>query len=267
MNRATDDELDEIYNTLEDGDIERAIEQAQALVGRFPQDAESHLALAAARFEADEPRHALETIGQARALGVSDEPLALGIEGSSHYELGEFEAARACFEKLLAIDPDRAEAWFDLSCAAEHLGDTETATKAESRASELDSENYGIAPRRSPEEFDEILQQAIERLPEEFQDQLESTPVVVQPLPTKEMMGEGGISPDTLGLFVGENNHEQSVLHSPTSPQCLFLFQRNIERIALDDEDLVEQIHITLYHELGHLLGWEEEDMEEHGLD
>ena len=37
--------------------------------------------------------------------------------------------------------------------------------------------------------------------------------------------------------------------------------------ITLAGEDLVEQIRITLYHELGHYLGFEEEDMDDLGLE
>src|SRR5439155_17478122 len=142
----------------------------------------------------------------------------------------------------LRLEPDRAEAWVDLACTAEHLGDEETASKAERRAAELDAQSFPVSLRLTPEQFDEQLQQAIESLPDEFQEQLEEVPVIVQPLPSREMMGEGGISPDTLGLFVGEALPEKSTL-SPSGgpPEALFLFQRNLERIATDPEDLVEQ--------------------------
>jgi predicted Zn-dependent protease with MMP-like domain len=264
--RATEEELDQIYNTLEDGDVEQALGEAETLANRYPRDPDSHLALAAARFESDLPRLALETVVKARALGVEDEALALGLEGSAHYELAEFEMARDCFEQLLRLEPERADAWIDLACAAEHLGDAETAERADRKAAELDPESYSVPLRVTQEQFDEYLHQAIEALPDEFQEQLEEVPIVVQPLPGRDMMGEGGISPDTLGLFVGQNLNERSVMRTPETPEAFFLFQRNLERISMDEEDLVEQIHITLYHELGHLLGWEEEDMEEHGL-
>jgi predicted Zn-dependent protease with MMP-like domain len=266
MDRATEEQLDHIYDTLEEGDVEHALEEAEGLAREHPRDSDTLLALAAARFESELYRQALESVVQARGVGVQDETLALGIEGSCHYELGELEMGRECFEKLVELDPERAEAWYDLSCTAEHLGDAVTAARAERKAAELDPDNFSVARRHTPEEFDDILQQAIEALPDELQEQLEEVPVVVQPLPTREMLGENGISPDTLGLFVGDNQLEESVLNAPTEPQALLLFQRNIERLAMDDEDLVEQIHVTLYHELGHLLGWEEEDMEEHGL-
>jgi predicted Zn-dependent protease with MMP-like domain len=266
MDRARDEELDEIYDALENGDVEKALAEAEALASRYPRDSDSRLALAAARFEADLPRLALETVIQARALGVEDEGLALGVEGSAHYELGELEMARGCFEELVKLEPERAEAWFDLACAAEHLGDTEAADRAELRAVELDPESFSPPLRLTQEEFDHYLEEAINQLPDEFQEQLEQVPVIVQPLPGREMLGEGGISPDTLGLFIGQPMTERSTFNPAGAPEAFFLFQRNLERMAQDEDDLREQIHITLYHELGHLLGWEEEDMEPRGL-
>src|SRR5688500_6733060 len=98
--RATDEELDQIYNRLEEGEVEEALKHAEALVNRYPRDSDSLLALAAARLESELPRLALETVVRARDLGVEDTALALGIEGSAHYELGEFEMAKGCFEEL-----------------------------------------------------------------------------------------------------------------------------------------------------------------------
>ena len=45
----------------------------------------------------------------------------------------------------------------------------------------------------------------------------------------------------------------------------MFLFQKNLESISPDRESLVEEIRITLWHELAHYLGFEEEAMP--GLD
>ena len=42
--------------------------------------------------------------------------------------------------------------------------------------------------------------------------------------------------------------------------------QRNLERFAVDEEELVEQVRITLFHELGHYLGFDEEGLDAIGL-
>ena len=74
------------------------------------------------------------------------------------------------------------------------------------------------------------------------------------------------VTPDLLGLFDGvplpETGEDGVVLR----PNRIFLFQRNLERMAATREELDEQIRVTLYHELGHYLGFEEEDMDDLGL-
>jgi predicted Zn-dependent protease with MMP-like domain len=47
----------------------------------------------------------------------------------------------------------------------------------------------------------------------------------------------------------------------------IVLFQKNLERFARTREELVEQIGVTVAHEVGHLLGLDEDDLFERGLD
>ena len=44
------------------------------------------------------------------------------------------------------------------------------------------------------------------------------------------------------------------------------LFKRNLEKVCRDRDDLVEQIQVTVRHEIGHHLGLSEEDLERLGL-
>ena len=50
-------------------------------------------------------------------------------------------------------------------------------------------------------------------------------------------------------------------------PPQIVLFQRNLERFAQTHEELVEQIGITLLHEVGHLIGLDERELWERGLE
>ena len=50
-------------------------------------------------------------------------------------------------------------------------------------------------------------------------------------------------------------------------PAFVYIYKRNLERTCDTREDLVEEVRITLLHELGHFLGLDEDDMERLGLD
>jgi predicted Zn-dependent protease with MMP-like domain len=80
------------------------------------------------------------------------------------------------------------------------------------------------------------------------------------------------VSPQVLGLFLGVPVTEAGA--SPTlgtlqrsDTDRILLFKRNLERIAKDNADLIEQIQITVKHEIGHFLGMDEEEVERLGLD
>ena len=46
----------------------------------------------------------------------------------------------------------------------------------------------------------------------------------------------------------------------------VMLFKANLEKICRDREELIDQIQITVRHEIGHYLGLDEDDLERLGL-
>ncbi|NBB79757.1 MAG: hypothetical protein GVY36_09970, partial [Verrucomicrobia bacterium] len=72
---------------------------------------------------------------------------------------------------------------------------------------------------------------------------------------------------DILGLFSGEALHERGETLSPTPPQIHLFLENILEEVGQDPIRYREEIRITLLHELGHYLGWDEEAMEQHGIE
>ncbi len=72
---------------------------------------------------------------------------------------------------------------------------------------------------------------------------------------------------DYLGLFEGPDLHEfQS--GSVASVPVVYLFLANLRAHASDTpRRFREEVRITLLHELGHFLGWDEIDIAARGLD
>ena len=105
------------------------------------------------------------------------------------------------------------------------------------------------------------------KLPREMARQAADVPVVMLPRPTKAMVRDDGVDPDLLGLFVGPNCAEGVESGDPLPPEIL-LFLENLWDYAEGDEDLFrEEVRVTYYHELGHYLGLEEDDLEDRGLE
>ena len=74
------------------------------------------------------------------------------------------------------------------------------------------------------------------------------------------------ISPQTLGLFIGVPRPEALVTEQRVDLDRILLFKKNLEKICQDEEDLIDQIQITVRHEVGHYLGLDEDDLERLGL-
>ena len=105
------------------------------------------------------------------------------------------------------------------------------------------------------------------QLPREMARQAADVPVVYLPRPTKAMVRDDGVDPDLLGLFVGPNCAEGVESGDPLPPEIL-LFLENLWDYADGDEELFrEEVRVTYYHELGHYLGLEEDDLEDRGLE
>ena len=65
---------------------------------------------------------------------------------------------------------------------------------------------------------------------------------------------------------MGVPRTEASTTQPAVDVDRVVLFKRNLERMCRDTEDLIEQIQITVKHEIGHYLGLDEEDLERLGL-
>lgn len=97
---------------------------------------------------------------------------------------------------------------------------------------------------REPEEFESLVADAIDRLPEEFQEVLAKVAVVVSDRGT-EMRAYG----QYYGDGVAQERYEDRIV----------IYRDTLERdFGHDRELLAHQVERTLRHELAHHLGWDE---------
>jgi predicted Zn-dependent protease with MMP-like domain len=116
-------------------------------------------------------------------------------------------------------------------------------------------------------QFSHLVEQALGRLPEQFARFLEEVPVEVQDRSTPRLRTIAGVGKNDLllGLYHGRPLTERSVEHSGTMPDVIYIFQEDVERASDNEEDLVEQVRVTVLHEIGHLFGLDEDDLDKLG--
>ncbi len=116
----------------------------------------------------------------------------------------------------------------------------------------------------SPERFSKLVAQAVELLPPAFREFLEEVAIEIRDRPTAQQRAETG-EDDLLGLYVGRAMTERSVEDSGRLPDVIYIFQEPHEQICDSEEDLIEEVRITVLHEIGHYFGMDEDDLEELG--
>jgi len=104
------------------------------------------------------------------------------------------------------------------------------------------------------------------RLPPEIRPLARNVPVHYEARPAADLLAEG-FEPDILGLFTGVPYGGELAHNDPIPPQIL-LYLENLWDFAEGDRDVFrEEVRLTYLHELGHYLGWDEDDLTARGLD
>lgn len=121
-----------------------------------------------------------------------------------------------------------------------------------------------MAYRIKEAEFREHASRVLDNLPGEFRERMENVVVVVEDYPSPEDAEGAGIPPEELlGLFHGASRLEREWGgQTGQLPERIVLYKRNIEEFCSTKEELVEEIRLTVLHEIGHYFGLSDEEIE-----
>jgi predicted Zn-dependent protease with MMP-like domain len=119
----------------------------------------------------------------------------------------------------------------------------------------------------SIEEFEMLVDQALDRIPPEFESYMEGLAVDVEPMPDEQTLRDLGLSDprELLGFYRGTPLTSRSVEHSMRMPDSIVIYQRNIERMCRNRAQVIRQIRKTVLHEVGHHFGLDEDQLRELG--
>ena len=120
--------------------------------------------------------------------------------------------------------------------------------------------NDGMPVEMSPERFDELVDEALDGIPEELARLVRNVVVLVEDEPPEDEPD------DLLGLYDGVALTERdSWVNAPLMPDRIFLFRGPLLDLCEDEDDLVKEIRITVVHEIAHHFGIDDDRLHELG--
>ena len=119
----------------------------------------------------------------------------------------------------------------------------------------------------SREEFENVVERALEMIPEMFRAQLNNITITVEDQPHQDLLREMEIPPnETLfGVFTGVPLPERSATEPPLYPDVIIIFRKPLMAACRNFEQLEEEVATTVVHELAHYLGLSEQRLGELG--
>ena len=121
--------------------------------------------------------------------------------------------------------------------------------------------------RMDEETFAEIVEEALESIPEGFRGYLKDVAVDIEDMPDEATCRQMKIRDprELLGLYHGTPLTERSVEHMYRFPERIAIYQSNLQRMGRNRRQIVRQIRKTVLHEIGHHFGLDEDDLSELG--
>ncbi len=268
--------LDEVDARLDEGHADEGLElarQAQRLLDRNESVKEkevdlrvdTHYLLAAAQFELGDVAAALREYETVRKLDARDKEIDYW-EARALFHSWRFSEAERTLARHKPKATTRAGTLYYQALLADFRGDHEKAEQLFSRAAEEDPDEYPMPVRMPAPEVHAMLEDVLDALPREVRRALENVDLALLPLPDPKIHASPDIDPLVLGVYRGVNLLEKSGQTIAPELDRIEIFQRNVERVVNDKDELREELRVTLLHEIGHHLGWDEDDLTARGL-
>jgi predicted Zn-dependent protease with MMP-like domain len=109
----------------------------------------------------------------------------------------------------------------------------------------------------SPQRFDELVADALDLIPEELAAAIDNVVVLVQPRHPED--------PELLGLYEGIALTERDSSYAGSLPDTITIYRDALLAICDDENEVVDEVAITVIHEIAHHFGIDDERLHELG--
>jgi predicted Zn-dependent protease with MMP-like domain len=112
----------------------------------------------------------------------------------------------------------------------------------------------------SREQFEELVAEALDTLPPDLARLLDNVVVVVEDDAPED-------DPDLLGLYSGIPLTERGTWYAGVLPDCITIFRLPTLAMCETVEDVIDEVEITVVHEIAHHFGIDDDRLHELGYD
>ena len=109
------------------------------------------------------------------------------------------------------------------------------------------------------EQFETLVSLALDQVPAQLADLMDNCVVLVEDRPPADAPA------DLLGLYEGIPLTERGEFYSAVLPDRVYIFREPTLAISRTYKEVVEQVHITVVHEIAHHFGIDDDRLHELG--
>ncbi|TXI55419.1 MAG: metallopeptidase family protein [Mycolicibacterium mageritense] len=111
--------------------------------------------------------------------------------------------------------------------------------------------------RMSPQRFEELVSEALDRIPQELAAAIDNVVVLVEDRNAEE--------PDILGLYQGIALTERDSWYAGSLPDTITIYREPLLEMCADDDEVRDEVAITVIHEIAHHFGIDDERLHQLG--
>jgi predicted Zn-dependent protease with MMP-like domain len=114
-----------------------------------------------------------------------------------------------------------------------------------------------MAVQMSPQQFEELVSDALDQIPQELASAIDNVVILVEARNPEE--------PSLLGLYEGVALTERDSFYAGSLPDAITIYRDALLDICDTQEQVLEEVAITVVHEIAHHFGIDDDRLHELG--
>ncbi len=114
-----------------------------------------------------------------------------------------------------------------------------------------------MSVRMDPQRFDELVSDALDLIPPELAAAMDNVVVLVEDRHPQDA--------ELLGRYVGVALTERDSNYAGSLPDAITIYREALLDVCESDDDVVEEVAVTVIHEIAHHFGIDDDRLEELG--